>query len=242
MERSGIFPVDGAVPVDVLDETGLPPGRERTCPPEIAGGLPCCARIKTLQGERRAGDLRPGDRVLTRDNGYQSLRWSGRTPDGSPAVAAIRIRKGVLGHGLPERVMLVAPEQRFVIGGARLRHLLGLAEATVTAAQLTRLKGVTALHHSPGTYVQILFDRHEVVMVEGVWTESLRLTPAVLARLPRATQDALLAAGPALTKDGSAPPARPPVPSDLVQTLLRTRDRPELARSGLSLQVTRDRT
>ena len=25
MERSGIFPVDGAVPVDVMDETGLPP-------------------------------------------------------------------------------------------------------------------------------------------------------------------------------------------------------------------------
>ncbi|SNS93607.1 Hint domain-containing protein [Antarctobacter heliothermus] len=242
MERSGTFPGDGAVPVDVMDEAGLAPGRVQVSPPEIAGGLPCCARIKTLQGERRAGDLRPGDRVLTRDNGYQPMRWSGRTPSGSPAVAAIRMRKGVLGHGVPERVMLVAPGQRFVIGGPRLRHLLGLAEATVTAAQLTRLKGVAALYHTPGVHVQMLFDRHEVLLAEGVWTESLRLTPAVLARLPRATQDALIAAGPALAEDGSAPPARPPVPPDLVPILLRSGDRPDLARSVLTAQVTRDRT
>lgn len=40
MERSGTFPGDGAVPVDVIDAAGPPPGRMWPPAPDTAGGPP----------------------------------------------------------------------------------------------------------------------------------------------------------------------------------------------------------
>ncbi|WP_323771885.1 Hint domain-containing protein [Antarctobacter sp.] len=224
MERSGTFPDSGVFPVDVTDDSGVDPARAQPCLAAITNGLSSRARIKTLRGERRAGDLRPGDLILTRDNGYQPLRWTGRIAPGTAPVTTIRIRKGALGRGVPEHVLLVAPEQRFLVGGVRLRHLLGLAEATVTATQLSRLKGVSALSDSPTTFVQLLFDRHELLLAEGLWTDSLLVTQDMLDQPP----EVRFAAGAALIDLGPHTPARPPVPSKRLQMLLKTGEKGDL--------------
>ncbi|WP_417207255.1 Hint domain-containing protein [Antarctobacter sp.] len=198
-------------PVETTDDSGIGLGQVRPGAYLVTGGLPGGARIKTLRGERRASELRPGDPVLTRDNGYQPLRWTGRIVPGPVPGMTIRIRKGALGRGVPDRVLLVAPGQRFLVGGARLRHLLGLAEATVTATQLTGLKGVSALSDRPTAFVQLLFDRHELLLAEGAWTDSLLVTAEFLDQVPGATCDAPTC---------PLPPARPPVPPQLLQALL----------------------
>ena len=212
MERSGNLAADNAIAAGnsepLTARAAVVDARPVATPPD---GLPDCARIKTLIGERRARDLRPGDRVLTRDNGYQPLRWSGILGlDGSdPTQRPIRICKGALGRSLPERVLTVAPGQRFLIGGADGLTQPGLPEVTITAAQLTSLKGIGPLPGTPPGFVQLLFDRHELILAEGAWTESLYLTPEALTRLPDL-----------LTEANTTSPARPPAPPDLLTALL----------------------
>lgn len=215
MERSANFPGDRGLSVEVIE----PPAA--SCVPlcaaaaDIAGGLFCGARIKTLRGERRIEDLRIGDRVLTRDNGYQPLRWCGRTATGAapPFTRPIRIRKGALGRGMPERVLIVAPGQRFLFGGARIHNLLGTPEVIVAASQMTALRGVAPLPDRPLDFVHLLFDRHELVLAEGAWTESLHLTQIVREWLPAPTRNAR-------AKDLTMPLARALAPPDLVRAFL----------------------
>ncbi|MGP6088953.1 Hint domain-containing protein [Antarctobacter jejuensis] len=135
-------------------------------------------RIKTLRGEVAAETLRRGDRILTRDNGYQALLWTGQYhPPSSPDVC-IRIRKGALGRAMPERGLRVGPDQQFLIGGGHLRktsgQYSGQSEALVSASDLTCLVGVSRQDKPAGPLVLILLDRHELILANGTWCASFR--------------------------------------------------------------------
>ena len=77
--------------------------------------------IATPRGEVAIEALRAGDRVFTRDNGIQTIRWIGRrdlTRDdlaGNPALRPVRIAKGALGNGLPEADMQISPNHRMLL-------------------------------------------------------------------------------------------------------------------------------
>ena len=83
----------------------------------IENVIPCFTPgtlIATPKGERRVEDLAVGDRIITRDNGIQEIRWMG-TKDMTAADFAkaqhlrpIMISQGALGGGLPERDMMVS--------------------------------------------------------------------------------------------------------------------------------------
>ncbi|WP_176445292.1 Hint domain-containing protein [Maliponia aquimaris] len=131
-------------------------------------------RVKTLRGEVAAEALRPGDRVLTRDNGYQPVDWTGRAaPLLSGSGRAVRLRKGALGRGMPERCLWVAPGQRLLIGGERLSATFGQPEVLVDARHLTCLSGVALCAAPPLPLVQVRLDRHELILCEGTWCDSL---------------------------------------------------------------------
>jgi hypothetical protein len=160
-------------------------------------GIARGTRIKTLRGEVPVENLRPGDRVLTRDNGYQVVRWIGnhavksdrRAP---PWLAPMRFRKGVLGRGKPEHTLRVAPGQRLLLGGESLHLHLGLSEGLVAAAHLRCIEGVAQLPRAATPYVQILFDRHELILTEGMWSESFLPSPNGIAALAPKAQAELL--------------------------------------------------
>jgi len=97
-----------------------------------AGGVICFAadtRMATPDGPREIGLLRPGDRVLTKDNGPQPILWSGqRRMSGArlyamPQLRPIRFRSGALGIGRPEPDLLVSPRHRMLVAGAAARQL-----------------------------------------------------------------------------------------------------------------------
>lgn len=127
-------------------------------------------KIATPQGARKIEDLRPGDMVVTRDNGLQPVRWSGcRTVPALGALAPIRFSAGVLGNDVD---LFVSPQHRMLIQGAQASLMFGESEVLASAKHLVN---GTTVRHAPGgdvTYVHVLFDQHEVIYAEGAASES----------------------------------------------------------------------
>lgn len=174
--------------------------------------------IATERGECPVEDLRPGDRVVTRDNGLQRVLWTGGSAFGwrdlglLPVLRPVRIRAGALGDGLPVRDLLLSPNHRLLVRSRSDGATAG-SEALVAALDLAGRPGIEVVAPTAVTYLQLLLARHEAVLADGVWTESFQAGPAALAALPEAGRDAVLALRPELAgAEGAGPaPVRPEI-------------------------------
>ena len=119
----------------------------------------------------------------------------------------IRIAQGALGHGLPCREMKVSPQHRMLIEGWRAEMLFGEAEVLAAAIHLTSLAGVEQVLTSGVTYVHIMFDRHEIVLADGAWSESFQPAQRMLDGMGNDQQDELLTLFPELAAMEVAFPA-----------------------------------
>ena len=136
--------------------------------------------IATPRGEVPVETLKVGDKVITRDNGIQEIRWTGRRDmtAGDFAVAPhlrpIQIRKGSLGNGLPERDMMVSPNHRVLVANDRTALYFDEHEVLVAAKHLIAGDGIRAIQSSGTSYIHFMCDRHEVVLSDGAWTETFQ--------------------------------------------------------------------
>jgi hypothetical protein len=133
--------------------------------------------ITTLKGEVPVEHLVAGDRVVTRDNGLQQVRWVGRVQmqlhdfQADPHLLPILIRQGALGRGLPERDMMVSPNHRMLVAQQRTALQFTDTEVLVAAKHLST-PGIHTIQSSGTTYIHFMCDRHEIVLANGAWTES----------------------------------------------------------------------
>lgn len=150
---------------------------------EIEAIVPCFTpgtSIATPAGERLVEDLRVGDRIITRDNGLQEIRWIGRKTldwkvlNANPHLKPVLIRQGSLGHGLPERDLMVSPNHRVLVANDRTSLYFEEHEVLVSAKHLLDSRDVRIVDSLGTTYLHFMFDRHEVVLANGVWTESFQ--------------------------------------------------------------------
>lgn len=136
--------------------------------------------IATPTGERLVETLNVGDRIITRDNGIQEIRWIGsQTVSGGDFArnrkfCPVLIEKGALGNGLPEQDMLVSPNHRVLISNEKTVIYLGEREVLVAAKHLTDRSGIHVVTPKEVTYIHFMFDQHEVVLSNGAWTESFQ--------------------------------------------------------------------
>ncbi|MBL4629542.1 MAG: Hint domain-containing protein [Roseicyclus sp.] len=146
--------------------------------------IPCFtpgSRVATDRGTYKVEDLAVGDLIQTRDNGLQSIRWIGKKVltqvdlGNAPHLRPICIRKGALGHGVPNRDMEVSPQHRMLIEGVQAELLFGHDQVFVRAKHLTHLPGVEVAHTCERvTYIHVMCDAHEVIRVDNAWTESFQ--------------------------------------------------------------------
>ncbi len=150
---------------------------------EIESVTPCFtpgSTIATPRGEKRVEELKAGDRVITRDNGIQEIRWAGRKDftgtafQGSPHLRPVLIKAGSLGNGLPERDMYVSPNHRMLISNERTLEYFNEQEVLVAAKDMVGADGIHTVDAMRVTYIHFLFDRHEVILSNGSWTESFQ--------------------------------------------------------------------
>ncbi|TCP60061.1 Hint domain-containing protein [Rhodovulum bhavnagarense] len=165
--------IDCVAIADTLEPVGLRPS--------IAAGTP----VLTPTGPAPIETLRPGDLVKTRDNGSVPVRWAGgHEVPALGGAAPVQLLAPYLGLA---QDIIVAPEQRLVIGGADVEYLFGADEVLIEAQWLCpgphalRRRGLCVLR-----YHQVLLDRHEIVEAAGCPIESLfvgqiRKSPRVLA-------------------------------------------------------------
>jgi hypothetical protein len=134
--------------------------------------------IATPRGERFIEDLHAGDRVITRDNGIQPIRWIGTRSlsvadlTRAPHLRPVLIGHAALGRNLPEREMRVSPNYRLLVSAAQSSLYVEQAEVLTAAKHLVGIPGVAEAPLEPITYIHLLFDRHEVILSNGCWTES----------------------------------------------------------------------
>jgi len=181
-------------------QTELPPGEYATPPCFTPGTM-----IETPDGLRAVEDLRKGDIVLTRDDGPQEICWSGAVRlnsgqlAGNPRFRPVLIKANALGPGMPARDMLVSRQHRILIEDWRAELLFGSCEVLAAAVDMIDDANILPLYDlEPVTYIHFMFDRHQIVRANGLWAESLRPGPAVLATLGRSAQEELFALFPEL--------------------------------------------
>jgi len=136
--------------------------------------------IATIRGQKKVEQIKPGDMVLTRDNGTQEVRWVGRRHMNAaelrsmPKFCPILIRAGALGNNEPERDMMVSPNHRMLLTTDLASLMFGEREVLVAAKHLTGLPGVDVHVTKAVSYIHLLFDNHEIILADGVWSESFQ--------------------------------------------------------------------
>lgn len=144
--------------------------------PDFSAGI----MVATPKGERPLGDLSVGDRIITRDNGIQEIRWLGRRRleaaelDRAGHLKPVLVRAGALAGDLPERDLLLSPNQRVLVSKEQTALHFEDSEVLVAAKHLVGLPGVIRLSGPSVDYTLLMFERHEVILLNGAWTESFQ--------------------------------------------------------------------
>ncbi|MEM6587065.1 MAG: Hint domain-containing protein [Pseudomonadota bacterium] len=135
-------------------------------------------RIITQTGYVPIEELRAGDRVMTRDNGFQDIAWIGQRVlsvkdlHASPKLQPVLIKRGALGPDLPDRDMMVSPNHRMLQMGGTVELHFGEPEVLTAAKHMTHHAGIETARVDQMTYIHMMFEAHQIVMADGCWTES----------------------------------------------------------------------
>jgi hypothetical protein len=173
---------------------------------EIENLTVCFAKgtqIKVSDGIRAIESLQVGDKLATKDNGLQSIRWIGKQTlsadklDNYPKLKPIRIRAGALGEGMPSRDLIVSPQHRIVVRSRIAIRMFDAQEILVPAKHLIGLQGVSiATDMREVTYYHLLCDNHEIIEADGAFAETLYTgTEAMKAMSPEALEEITLIFG-----------------------------------------------
>ena len=137
-------------------------------------------QIETDEGSVKIEELSAGDLVKTVDNGYLPVQWISSTKIGiadqvnDPSISPILIRKGALGPNTPCRDTRVSPQHRVLYSGWKAELFFGELEVLIPAKALVQI-GLAEIDISlkPVTYIHVLLEHHEVLIGDGLESESL---------------------------------------------------------------------
>jgi len=182
--------------------------------------MPCLALgvvVATEHGEIPLDRLRPGIRVITRDNGLQPLRWIVRRQlSWADLVAAehlkpVRVAAASLDGHLPERAFHLSPNHRILAPADRTLLQFRAHEALVSAKHLVGRKRADGPLSAEVLYLHPIFDRHELILLNGAWSEAFHPSDRSLNGLGNAQRQELLELFPdlkPLLKTEASPAAR----------------------------------
>ena len=143
--------------------------------------IPCFTpgtSIATAKGLCLVENLKAGDRVITRDNGLQEIAWVGHKKMSGmeliqrPSHKPVFVKAGSLGEGLPDRDMMLSPNHKVLVASNQAKLYFQEREVLVAAKHFIGKPGIHQVDVSRTTYIHFMFERHEVVLSDGAWTES----------------------------------------------------------------------
>ena len=156
--------------------------------------------IHTTRGCIPVEQIRPGERVQTRDSGVQEVRWAGsKSVPARDKFAPILIRQGALGNS---RDLLVSPQHRMLLQGWGPELVTGETEVLAAAKMLVDGRRITRKQGGMVEYFHILFDRHEIILAEDCWSESFHPGDRAMGALSEDARHEIFALFPELRRDG----------------------------------------
>lgn len=150
-------------------------GRSAATAQSDAAGFMAGSVIMTMNGEARVRDVRPGDRIITRDSGMAVLR---SVRSRRVTTRAVRIKAGSLGHTRPERDVTLPAGQPMLIRDWRAEAVFGAKQATVAAGRLVDGEFITLRDGVTMTIHELVFDSLHVVYVDGLEVASHMISKA----------------------------------------------------------------
>ncbi|WP_321364777.1 Hint domain-containing protein [uncultured Celeribacter sp.] len=131
--------------------------------------------IETSEGPQPVEWLRPGDLLLTRDEGYKPLIWAGRSALTDETIQPpLRIHAGAFGKRTPERDLILAPGHHVLLRSAQVELHFFENEVLVPSGDLATEAEVDYTPPiSDYAYCHLVMADHQMLLAEGVWTESL---------------------------------------------------------------------
>lgn len=177
---------------------GLPPFEGTApLPPGIAAGT----ALLTPQGLRPVEQIAPGDRILTVDDGLQTVRWVSRQR--VRATGPMRPMLVPAGSSFGNsRDLVLAPGHMLMCCGYRVRAVIGRGEVLAAARDLPGAVAAPAKTAGWITYVSVMFDRHQLIFAEGAPCASFLPTAHAVRALAPADRDRLFVLRPDLRAGG----------------------------------------
>jgi Ca2+-binding RTX toxin-like protein len=158
--------------------------------------------IVTDKGEKPVEKLVAGDKVLTKDNGLQELRWIGsRTVPAKGNLAPIMIKAGAMAN---DRDLMVSPQHRMVVEGWKSELLFGEREVLAAAKHLVNNDTIYVKEGGEVEYFHMLFDAHEIVFANGAASESFHPGEVGMDALVDAARDEIFTLFPELRDNAQA--------------------------------------
>lgn len=164
----------------------------------LAGCLTVGSGVFTPKGAVFAEDLRLGDKVLTKDFGYQPLTHvtmftaSLGSTGGGPII---RINKDCLRDDAPSRDSYFLARQLVALRHAMFEPLFGTKEVLACAGDLTHLAGIDAIADVPDvTLIELGFEQPQLMLTDGMTVETNR-DQGISCRPVLSAREAQLACG-----------------------------------------------
>ena len=161
----------GAIDVQTLDTT--PPA------------TPVCfvrdTMIATPSGQKPVQALKAGDLIRTADGREVPLRWIAQSHFTlaemlmNPNTRPVCVPAGHLGNHTPSADLWVSPQHRIVVRGWHVELALGEPEVLVAAKHLVGSNANLAQWSDGVDYFHLLLDKHDIVVSNGIESESMLL-------------------------------------------------------------------
>lgn len=185
----------------------------------ILGGAVCFAagtHILTPKGDILIEYLQAGDLVLTLDSGPQPILWISQSehvwPGRSENELPVLISRGALGLDAPRRNLVVSQQHKVLLSDANARPHSSEVQVLAPAKGMTSLSGIRIMKGKIRVvYYHILLESHEILVSEGLETESFYPGPTALKMLRPFQQEEIYSLFPGLIDDpagGYGPLAR----------------------------------
>ena len=150
--------------------------------------------ILTPDGERTVETLKPGDLIMNADGKPVRLLWMGHRQVSSdtlarfPELRPVRIPENHFGPGRPSRPLEVSPQHRVFMEGWLVELTIGAPSALIPAIHLLDDNVRQFGGDAPVDYYHLLFENHEMIVSNGLPTESLQLSDLNLQAVSETTR------------------------------------------------------
>lgn len=157
------------------------------------------AEIETPRGRRAVETLRAGDLVTTEDGRSIPIAWIGKSHYARQRAAReerlrpVHVSAHAFGPGMPDRELVLSPQHRVVVSGPLCELLFGTERVFVSARHLTGFAATLPDPETDVTYFHVLLERHEIMMANGLPTESLQPARRMIEALSDEAREGLMA-------------------------------------------------